>query len=134
MQAQVLNTMKDLQKERGLTCLFMSHKLAVLRRVSDSVGLMYPGRLVETANKQTSFSTRAILARMLLDAIPKTHATGRLRAAVQGEVHNPLNPPPGCAFNPRCHLAKDRCRQGRPAIETIGDTKVACHAAEEGRS
>ena len=93
MQAQVLNTMKDLQKERGLTCLFMSHKLAVLRRVSDSVGLMYPGRLVETANKQTSFSTRAILARMLLDAIPKTHATGKPRTAVQGEASNPLNPP-----------------------------------------
>ena len=63
VQAQVLNTMKDLQKERGLTCLFMSHKLAVVRRVSDSVGVMYPGRLVELADKQTLFSTRAMLVR-----------------------------------------------------------------------
>ena len=135
VQAQVLNIMKDLQKERGLTYLFISHNLAVVRHVSDSVGVMYLGRLVELADKQTLFSApRHPYTRMLLDAIPKMHATGKSRTAVQGEVPNPLNPPPGCAFNPRCPLANNRCRQERPALIDIGGTKVACHAVEEGRS
>ena len=90
----MLNIMKDLQKERGLTCLFTRYSLAVVRYVSVGVGVMYPGRLVELADKQTLFSTpRHLYTRMLLDAIAKMPATGRLGAAVQGEVPNPLNPP-----------------------------------------
>ena len=93
-QAQVLNIMKDLQKERGLTCLFMRHNLAVVRHVNDSVSVMYPGRLVELADKQTLFFTpRHLYTRMLLGAIAKMPATGEPRTAVQGEVPNPLNPP-----------------------------------------
>ena len=134
VQAQVLNIMKDLQKKRGLTYLFISHNPAVVRHVSDSVGVMYLGRLVELADKQSLFSTpRHPYTRMLLDAIPKMHDTGRARTAVQGEVPNPLNPPTGCAFNPRCPHANDRCRSERPVLKTLHGVKVACHAVEEGR-
>ena len=98
VQAQVLNIMKDLQRERQLTYLFISHNLAVVRHVSDQVGVMYLGRLVELADKHTLFDTpRHPYTRMLLDAIPKMHDTGKARTPVQGEVPNPLNPPPGCA-------------------------------------
>ena len=94
VQAQVLNIMKDLQRERGLTYLFISHNLAVVRHVSDQVGVMYLGRLVELADKHTLFdSPRHPYTRMLLDAIPKMHDTGRARTPVSGEVPNPLNPP-----------------------------------------
>ncbi len=135
VQAQVLNIMKDLQRERGLTYLFISHNLAVVRHVSDQVGVMYLGRLVELAPKHTLFDAPLHpYTRMLLDAIPKMHDTGRARTPVQGEVPNPLNPPPGCTFHPRCPLANDRCRSERPALLTIGGVRIACHAVEEGRS
>jgi len=134
VQAQVLNIMKDLQRKQGLTYLFISHNLAVVRHVSDQVGVMYLGRLVELAGKHQLFGNpRHPYTRMLLDAIPKMHDTGRARTPVQGEVPNPLNPPTGCAFNPRCPHANDRCRTERPALLTIAGVKVACHAVEEGR-
>lgn len=134
VQAQVLNIMKDLQRQRGLTYLFISHNLAVVRHVSDQVGVMYLGRLVELAPKHTLFgSPRHPYTRMLLDAIPKMHATGQARTPVQGEVPNPLNPPPGCAFNPRCPHVNERCRNERPALLTLNGIRVACHAVQEGR-
>jgi peptide/nickel transport system ATP-binding protein len=134
VQAQVLNIMKDLQRQQGLTYLFISHNLAVVRHVSDQVGVMYLGRLVELAPKHTLFdSPRHPYTRMLLDAIPKMHDTGRARTPVSGEVPNPLNPPRGCAFNPRCPQANDRCRKERPVLQSIGGVRVACHAVEEGR-
>ncbi|WP_295524212.1 ABC transporter ATP-binding protein [uncultured Pseudacidovorax sp.] len=134
VQAQVLNIMKDLQRERGLTYLFISHNLAVVRHVSDQVGVMYLGRLVELADKAQLFAQpRHPYTRMLLDAIPQMHATGRARTPVQGEVPNPLNPPTGCAFHPRCPHANARCSAERPALLNIGGVRVACHAVEEGR-
>ena len=134
VQAQVLNIMKDLQRQRGLTYLFISHNLAVVRHVSDEVGVMYLGRLVELAGKHQLFSEpRHPYTRMLLDAIPKMHETGRARTAVQGEVPNPLNPPTGCAFHPRCPHANARCKSERPALLAIHGIRVACHAVEEGR-
>jgi peptide/nickel transport system ATP-binding protein len=134
VQAQVLNIMKDLQRERGLTYLFISHNLAVVRHVSDNVGVMYLGQLVELADKHSLFSNpQHPYTRMLLDAIPKMKDTGRARTPVQGEVPNPLNPPPGCSFNPRCPLANDRCRTERPVLKLFKGIKVACHAVEEGR-
>jgi peptide/nickel transport system ATP-binding protein len=134
VQAQVLNIMKDLQRQHGLTYLFISHNLAVVRHVSDQVGVMYLGRLVEVAGKHQLFGhPRHPYTRMLLDAIPKMHDTGRNRTPVQGEVPNPLNPPTGCAFNPRCPHANERCRVERPALLSIGGIRVACHAVEEGR-
>jgi peptide/nickel transport system ATP-binding protein len=134
VQAQVLNIMKDLQRQHGLTYLFISHNLAVVRHVSDQVGVMYLGRLVELADKATLFSAPAHpYTRMLLDAIPKMHNTGQARTPVQGEVPNPLNPPTGCAFHPRCPHANDRCRTERPMMMTFRGIQVACHALQEGR-
>ena len=129
VQAQVLNIMKDLQRERGLTYLFISHNLAVVRHVSDQVGVMYLGRLVELADKHTLFGNpQHPYTQMLLDAIPKMHDTGRARTPVQGEVPNPLNPPSGCTFHPRCPQATDICRAERPALRDFKGIKIACHA------
>jgi len=135
VQAQVLNLMKDLQRERQLTYLFISHNLAVVRHVSDQVGVMYLGRLVELADKQQLFSNpRHPYTRMLLDAIPKMHDVGAARTPVQGEVPNPLNPPTGCAFNPRCPHANARCRSERPMLRADATgAQIACHGVEEGR-
>ena len=134
VQAQVLNIMKDLQRERGLTYLFISHNLAVVRHVADAVGVMYLGRLVEVAPKAELFARpRHPYTRMLLDAIPDIRMSGRSRTPVQGEVPNPLNPPSGCAFNPRCPHANDRCRNERPELLTLAGIRIACHAVEEGR-
>jgi peptide/nickel transport system ATP-binding protein len=134
VQAQVLNIMKDLQKSRGLTYLFISHNLAVVRHVSDDVGVMYLGRLVEVADKRALFARpRHPYTRMLLDAIPDIRMTGRARTPVQGEVPNPLNPPSGCAFHPRCPHANARCAAERPVLSAADGVRVACHAVEEGR-
>ncbi len=134
VQAQVLNIMKNLQRQQQLTYLFISHNLAVVRHVSDHVGVMYLGRIVELAPKRSLFATpRHPYTRMLLDAIPKMHDTGRARTPVQGEVPNPLNPPSGCTFHPRCPFANERCKIERPKLQTIDGVQVACHAVEEGR-
>ena len=134
VQAQVLNIMKDLQRQRGLTYLFISHNLAVVRHVSDQVGVMYLGRLVELADKRDLFGhPRHPYTRMLLDAIPDIHMTGRARTPVQGEVPNPLSPPSGCAFHPRCPHANERCSNERPALTEFKGIQVACHAVTEGR-
>ena len=134
VQAQVLNIMKDLQRRLGLTYLFISHNLAVVRHVSDQVGVMYLGRLVELADKQALFANpRHPYTRMLLDAIPKMHDTGRSRTPVQGEVPNPLDPPGGCTFHPRCPHASERCQRERPLLKTLQGGRIACHAVEEGR-
>ena len=131
VQAQVLNIMKDLQRERGLTYLFISHNLAVVRHVSDQVGVMYLGRLVEPADKHTLFGNpQHPYTRMLLDAIPKMHDTGRARTPVQGEVPNPLNPPTGCTFHPRCPQATDICKAERPVLRDFKGIKIACHAVQ----
>jgi peptide/nickel transport system ATP-binding protein len=131
VQAQVLNIMKDLQRERGLTYLFISHNLAVVRHVSDQVGVMYLGRLVELADKHTLFGNpQHPYTRMLLDAIPKMHDTGRARTPVQGEVPNPLNPPTGCTFHPRCPQATDICKAERPVLRDFKGIKIACHAVQ----
>ncbi len=134
VQAQVLNIMKDLQRKQGLTYLFISHNLAVVRHVADQVGVMYLGRLVEQADKRSLFATpRHPYTRMLLDAIPDIHMSGRSRTPVQGEVPNPLNPPSGCSFHPRCPHANARCGAERPKLLEIKGVRVACHAVEEGR-
>jgi peptide/nickel transport system ATP-binding protein len=134
VQAQVLNIMKELQARRGLTYLFISHNLAVVRHVSDEVGVMYLGRIVEIADKALLFGrARHPYTRMLLDAIPDVHMSGRSRTPVQGEVPNPLNPPSGCTFHPRCPHANARCKGERPELLAIDGVRVACHAVEEGR-
>ena len=134
VQAQILNLMKDLQRTLGLTYLFISHNLAVVRHMSDRLGVMYLGRIVEIGPADTVFQTpRHPYTRLLLDAIPDLNHVGRARVPVGGEVPSPIAPPPGCAFHPRCPLANDRCRQEKPRHTKVGDVEVACHAVEEGR-
>jgi peptide/nickel transport system ATP-binding protein len=130
VQAQILNLMSDLQERLKLTYLFISHNLAVVSQVADRVGVMYLGRLVELASAAEIFvRPRHPYTRMLLEALPKIERTGMARVPVAGEVPNPLAPPPGCAFHPRCPHANERCRRERP--EFIDG--VACHAVQEGR-
>jgi peptide/nickel transport system ATP-binding protein len=134
VQAQILNLMKDLQRKLGLTYLFISHNLAVVYHVSDKVGVMYLGRLVEWADTASLFSRpQHPYTRMLLDAIPDLDMTGRQRTPVAGEVPSPLNPPPGCSFHPRCPLANERCRREVPKAIPVPGGAVACHAVEEKR-
>jgi peptide/nickel transport system ATP-binding protein len=135
VQAQVLNLMRKLQRDDGLTYLFISHNLAVVHHVSDRIGVMYLGRIVEMAPKKTLFQRpQHPYTRMLLDAIPDVKMTGRARKPVSGEVPNPLNPPSGCSFHPRCPYADERCKSERPKVlELEGDSSTACHAIEERR-
>ena len=134
VQAQILNLMKDLQRQLGLTYLFISHNLAVIYQMSDRVGVMYLGRLVEIASAERLFAApRHPYTQLLLDTIPSIEITGREREPVGGEVPNPINPPPGCSFHPRCPFAYERCRRERPELIDVGGTLVACHAVEEDR-
>ena len=95
---------------------------------------MYLGRLVEVGPARELFrSPRHPYTRMLLDAVPDLDMTGRLRKPVEGEIPNPIDPPKGCAFNPRCPFANARCRAERPQLVAAGPMLVACHAIEEGR-
>jgi len=134
IQAQVLNLMRDLQDQFDLTYLLISHNLAVVRHMASRIGIMYLGRLVEVAPTTELFGRpRHPYTRMLLDAIPDLDMTGRPRRVGEGEVPNPLMPPDGCAFHPRCPFATDRCRRQRPQLRLAGSALVACHAIEEGR-
>jgi peptide/nickel transport system ATP-binding protein len=134
VQAQILNLMKDLQRQLGLTYLFISHNLAVIYQMSDRVGVMYLGRLVEIASAERLFAApRHPYTQLLLDTIPSIEITGREREPVGGEVPNPINPPPGCSFHPRCPFAYERCRRERPELIDVGGTLVACHAVKEDR-
>ena len=134
VQAQILNLMRDLQDQFGLTYLFISHNLAVVRHMATRIGVMYLGRLVEVGPARDLFQApRHPYTRMLLDAVPDLELTGRQRKPVEGEIPNPIAPPPGCAFHPRCPFANDRCRSERPQLLSAGDAMVACHAVAEGR-
>jgi peptide/nickel transport system ATP-binding protein len=134
VQAQILNLMRDLQQRLGLTYLFISHNLAVVRHMADRLGVMYLGRIVEQGPAETIFRRpRHPYTRLLLDAIPDLEQVGRARTPVGGELPSPIAPPPGCAFHPRCPLANERCRVEKPAHTMAGDVEVACHAVEEGR-
>ncbi len=134
VQAQILNLMTELQERLGLTYLFISHNLAVVSHIADRVGVMYLGRMVELAEADQLFaSPRHPYTRMLMDAIPDLQMSGKSRTPVAGEVPNPLAPPEGCAFHPRCPHANQRCRTERPILSGSGTAAVACHAVEEGR-
>ena len=130
VQAQILNLMRDLQDELGLTYLFISHNLAVVRHMATRIGVMYLGRIVEIGDGRELFTApKHPYTRMLLDAVPDLAHLGARREPVQGEVPSPIDPPPGCTFNPRCPHANDRCRAEVPDLIQ----GVACHAVHEGR-
>ena len=134
VQAQILNLMEDLQRRLGLTYMFISHNLAVVYHVSDKIGVMYLGRLCEVATAGRLFKApKHPYTRLLLDTIPDMDMTGIERAPVQGEVPNPIDPPSGCTFHPRCPVANKRCRAELPELRTDGDSLIACHAVEENR-
>jgi peptide/nickel transport system ATP-binding protein len=133
VQAQILNLMKDLQREHGLTYLFISHNLAVVSHISTRVGVMYLGRIVEIADTKTLFDRPLHpYTRMLQSAIPDITMSGKARTPVAGEVPNPLNPPTGCTFNPRCPHAREKCREVRPELLPFDGASVACHGIHEG--
>lgn len=134
VQAQILNLMKDLQQKLELTYLFISHNLAVVYHVSDTIGVMYLGRLCEAATPKELFrDPKHPYTRLLLDTVPDMEMSGRERMPVRGEVPNPISPPSGCTFHPRCPLANERCRKEIPRMRDEGGSLVACHAVEENR-
>jgi peptide/nickel transport system ATP-binding protein len=135
VQAQVLNLLRDLQQRLGLTYLFVSHNLAVVRQMADRLGVMYLGRIVEQGPAEEIFRRpRHPYTRLLLASVPDMERIGRGRTPVEGEPPNPIAPPPGCTFHPRCALARERCRVEKPRHVMAGDVQVACHAVEEGRN
>ena len=135
VQAQILNLLRELQQELGLTCLFISHNLAVINHVSHDVGVMYLGRLAEVAPTRVLFDApKHPYTRLLLAALPQLDTRGRERPPIAGEIPSPLDPPPGCSFHPRCPHADDQCRQVRPELTPQPDgSAVACHAVSAGR-
>ena len=132
VQAQILNLLKRLEKEEGLTSLFISHNLAVVRFVSSMIGVMYLGRLVEVAPTAELFAApRHPYTQLLLEAIPRIGQGRRAVAVPAGELPSPLAPPPGCTFHPRCPAAMDICRREAPVLRLIAHgASVACHAVE----
>ena len=131
VQAQILNLLLDLQEKYGLTYLFIAHDLAVVRHISDRVGVMYLGRLAELAPSSALFAEPLHpYTRALLSAVPEPNPRApRNRQRLVGEVPSPLNPPQGCRFHPRCPLARDICKTSVPDWrEVAAGHHVACHA------
>jgi peptide/nickel transport system ATP-binding protein len=130
VQAQVLNLMMDLQEQRGVTYLFISHNLAVVEHVADEVGVMYRGRIVERGPAEELFTRPAHpYTRALVDAIPDPEAPSRARAAALRDDDGPAG---GCAFAPRCPRAQARCRAESPVLREVGTNRhAACHYPED---
>ncbi|MDH5411340.1 MAG: dipeptide ABC transporter ATP binding subunit DppF, partial [Alphaproteobacteria bacterium] len=135
IQAQVLNLLADLQAELNLTYLFISHDLSVVRHFADEVMVMYLGRAVEQGPREAIFSSpRHPYTRALLSSTPIADPRRRgERIKLVGELPSPLDPPPGCAFHPRCAYANERCLAEFPENFNVEDRLVACHGVEEGR-
>jgi dipeptide transport system ATP-binding protein len=136
IQAQVLNLLIDLQQEFNLAYLFISHDLSVVRYIASDVIVMYLGRVVEHGSRSVIFDNPLHpYTRALLSATPVADP-GRSkdrRIKLSGELPSPLNPPGGCAFNPRCAYANERCRIEVPELINQGGSSVACHGVAEGR-
>ena len=132
VQAQVLNLLVELQDSLGLSYLFISHGLAVVRHMADEILVMYLGRVVERAPREKLFEQPMHpYTQALLSATPMADPERqRDRVRLKGELPSPFNPPSGCAFHPRCPLAFDKCRVDRPELRFHGETEVACWAVE----
>jgi len=134
VQAQILNLMRDLQDEFGLTYLFISHDLSVVRHMANRIGVLYLGRLAELGGGKGMFTRPCHpYTRMLLDAVPDLEMSGRKRKPVEGEIPNPIDPPSGCPFHPRCPFANERCANEIPQPIAVDGGEVACFGVEEGR-
>ncbi len=134
IQAQILNLLEDLQEEFNLTFLFIAHDLSVVEHISDRVGVMYVGKLVELADTESLFSNpRHPYSEALLSAVPTTDPEVKMdRIILTGEVANPAAPPSGCYFHPRCRYAQDICAEETPPWKEISARHfAACHFAEE---
>jgi len=132
VQAQILNLMRDLQDEFGLTYLLISHDLSVVRHMANRIGVLYLGRIVEVADAKRLFTDpQHPYTRMLLDAVPDLALSGRRRTPVTGEIPNPINPPTGCTFHPRCPHVMDICRREAPAQTATATGAAACHLLTE---
>ncbi len=140
VRAQILNLMADLRAEFGLSYIVISHDLAIIEHVCDQVAIIYLGRIVEQGPVEQIFRhPRHPYTRALLDAIPRPDPSRRRRVVdVVGDLPNPVSPPPGCSFHPRCPHARDLCKQAAPVLEQHAAAKiataphrVACHLAEE---
>ncbi|MBE4909368.1 dipeptide ABC transporter ATP-binding protein [Bacillus luteolus] len=132
IQAQIINLMQDLQKDFGLTYIFISHDLSVVRHISDRVGVMYLGKMMELAGKDSLYANPLHpYTQALLSAVPVTRKKGavkRERIVLKGELPSPSNPPAGCVFHTRCPAATDICRQAVPEFKEVeNDHYVACH-------
>jgi dipeptide transport system ATP-binding protein len=136
IQAQVLNLLADLQDKHDLAYLFISHDLSVVRHIADEMMVMYLGKPVEQGPREQIFSApRHPYTRALLSATPSVDPAKRLeRIVLTGELPSPIDPPPGCAFQPRCPLAFGRCRTEAPRLQADGPTMVACHAVSDPES
>jgi len=134
VQAQILNLFKRLQQERGISYLFIAHGLATVKHISNRVGVMYLGQMVEMAETKTMFDACVHpYTRALFSSIPvpdPTHKSNRV--ILHGEVPSPLNPPPGCKFHTRCIYACEHCKQDEPILREIAPGhRVACHLSEQ---
>jgi oligopeptide/dipeptide ABC transporter ATP-binding protein len=127
VQAQILNLMRDLQDEFGLTYLFISHDLSVVRHMATQIGVLYLGRLVEVAEAKGLFNApQHPYTQMLLDAVPDLALSGRRRKPVRGEIPNPISPPSGCAFHPRCPIMTEACKAAVPEPRLTPTGRAAC--------
>ena len=134
IQAQVINLLRDLQKDLNLTYLFISHDLSVVEHISDKVGVMYLGRMVEFGQTEDLFAhPMHPYTEALLSAVPVADPTIQMeRIPLQGEIPNPANPPSGCFFHPRCRYCTEKCSQAIPEYKELEPGHfVACHRAEE---
>ena len=134
IQADVLNLLNSIQRENGITFLFISHDLSVIAHTCDHVAVMYLGQIVESAPTSKLFSeTSHPYTKALLSAIPSLDPDDKGKAQkLEGEIPSPINPPPGCRFNTRCPSAQERCRTEIPEWREISSNhQVACHFAEE---
>jgi peptide/nickel transport system ATP-binding protein len=133
VQAQILNLMRRLQDEMGLTYLFISHDMSVVRHMSDQIAVMYLGRIVEQAATEVLFAApKHPYTQLLLDTIPNVADPRRDRSPQSGEVPSPMKPPSGCSFHPRCPQADARCTAERPEMQDYRDgSRVACHRVAE---
>ncbi|WUV29346.1 ATP-binding cassette domain-containing protein [Kribbella sp. NBC_01484] len=135
VRAQILNLLKDLQEESGLTYLFVSHDLGIVEHVADDVAVMYVGKLVESASTEELY-TKPLhpYTEALLSAVPDPDPASRgkrSRIMLRGEIADPSKVPPGCPFSPRCGYAEERCRKEVPELREVGGRRVACHFAEQ---